>query len=212
VIPSSVVFLGDSSLSGCDLLGLVTFESGSRLEHIGECALCESGLISIAVSPSVTFIDGSLFIAVCASPVPTPTNHRNYRIREDFLEDFEGSTIYGYLGTCCSVVIPSSVAVLGRSSCRESQPLESVTFESGSLLELIEESAFRESMLKSIVIPSSVVVLGKSSFSECKSLESVIFENGSQLARIEEFAFYESGLTKIEIPSSVVVLGKSSFS
>jgi hypothetical protein len=65
-----------------------------------------------------------------------------------------------------------------------------VTFESGSRLKWIEESAFQESGLQSIMIPSSVVVLGKDSFCQCKSLESVTFENGSHLKRIEEFAFH----------------------
>jgi hypothetical protein len=86
-----------------------------------------------------------------------------------------------------------------------------VTFESGSRLERIEESAFQWSGLKSILIPSSVVVLGKSSFSWCKSLESVTFESGSRLELIEESAFQWSGLKSILIPSSVVVLGKLSF-
>jgi hypothetical protein len=59
-----------------------------------------------------------------------------------------------------------------------------VTFESGSRLERIEESAFSESGLKSIEIPSSVVNLGKWSFYQCKSLRSIGFESGSRLQRI----------------------------
>jgi hypothetical protein len=86
-----------------------------------------------------------------------------------------------------------------------------VTFESGSRLERIEESAFSECGLNLIVIPASVVVLGKSSFAGCKSLSSVRFEKGSRLERIEESAFSDSELRLIVIPASVVVLGKSSF-
>jgi hypothetical protein len=86
-----------------------------------------------------------------------------------------------------------------------------VTFESGSRLERIEESAFYGSGLKSVEIPSSVGVLGKKNFYQCKSLESATFESGSRLERIEELVFYESGLKSIEIPSSVAVLGKCSF-
>jgi hypothetical protein len=109
-----------------------------------------------------------------------------------------------------SILIPSSVIVLGKHSFYECKSLESVTFESGSRLERIEEYAFYHSGLKSIEIPSSVVVLDKKSFSECKSLESVTFESGSRLERIEECAFYPSGLKSIELPSSVV-LGELSF-
>jgi hypothetical protein len=106
--------------------------------------------------------------------------------------------------------------------------VESVTFENGSGLERIEESAFYKSGLKSIVIPSSVVVLGEKSFYECKSLESVTVEDdfplkprspmliqhprwGSRLERIGESGFDGLRLKSIEIPSSVVILCKRSF-
>jgi hypothetical protein len=86
-------------------------------------------------------------------------------------------------------MIPSSVVVLGKWSFYGCKSLESVTFESGSGLERIEEFAFSGSGLRSILIPSSVVVLGKWSFCGCKSLESVTFESGSRLERIEEEMF-----------------------
>jgi hypothetical protein len=134
-----------------------------------------------------------------------------FRLRERFLEDFDGSTICGYFGCCRSIVIPSSVFVLGKESFCGCESLESVIFESGSRLERIEESALCESGLKSILIPSSVIVLGKWSFRGCRSLASVTFESGSRLERIEERALCESGLKSILIPSSVTVLGKWSF-
>jgi hypothetical protein len=63
---------------------------------------------------------------------------------------------------------PASVVVLGRESFRRCESLESVTFESGSRLERIEERVFCGSGLKSVLIPSSVVVLARDSFYECK--------------------------------------------
>jgi hypothetical protein len=56
------------------------------------------------------------------------------------------------------IEIPSSVVVLGRSSFRQCESLESVIFQSGSRLERIEEFAFHGCVLKSLEIPSSVVV------------------------------------------------------
>jgi hypothetical protein len=88
-----------------------------------------------------------------------------------------------------SIVIPSSVVVLGRYTFYRCKSLESVTFQSGSRLERIEGCAFKESGLKEIEIPSAAVVLGTGSFRGCKSLESVTFESGSRLERIEEEMF-----------------------
>jgi hypothetical protein len=52
-----------------------------------------------------------------------------------------------------SIVIPSSVVVLGKMCFYGCKSLESVTFESGSRLERIEECAFSGSGLKSIENP-----------------------------------------------------------
>jgi hypothetical protein len=68
-----------------------------------------------------------------------------------------------------------------KSWSRAMDPVSVVAFERGSTTEVIEESAFGSSGLKSIMIPSSVVVLGNSCFRQCWSLESVTFENGSRL-------------------------------
>jgi hypothetical protein len=110
-----------------------------------------------------------------------------------------------------SIVIPSSVIVLRKSSFAWCKLLESVTFESGSRLKRIEKSTFSSSGLKSIEIPSSVIVLNESIFRKCNLLESVTFENGSKLERIQERAFLKSSLRSIIIPSSVIVLSESSF-
>jgi hypothetical protein len=189
----------------------VIFESGSRLERIEDYAFRESGLKSIEIPGSVTSISVSAFSGLFLDSFCVSPDNRRFRVREFFLEDFDGLTICQYFASCRSIMIPSSVVVLGKESFYECKSLGSVTFEGGSRLERIEESAFRESGLKSIEIPSSVVILGKGSFAGCRSLESVTFESGSRLERIEKSAFRESGLKSIEIPSSVVVLGISSF-
>jgi hypothetical protein len=98
-----------------------------------------------------------------------------------------------------------------RSCPRFLDRLSDVVFESGSTAEVIGDSAFADSGLKSIVIPSSVGALGKGSFCHCQSLESVIFEIGSRLEQINGFAFSWTLLGSIVIPWSVVVLGGGSF-
>jgi hypothetical protein len=189
----------------------VRFESGSRLERIEEGAFFMSGLKWVEIPGSVTFIDDSAFAWPSLNSIAISRDNRHYRIRQSLVEDICGSTIYRYFGSCCLIVIPSSVVVLGKGSFRECKSLESVIFVSGCRLERIGESAFYGSGLKSISIPFSVVVLGKSSFHVCESLESVRFESGCRLERIEESAFSLSGLKTVLIPSSVVVLGDSSF-
>jgi hypothetical protein len=220
VIPSSIIVLSKWSFAGCKSLESVTFEADSRLERIEESAFIGSGLISIIIPRSVASISGFAFSTYCLSSISVSPDNRHFRIRESFLEDICGSTIYRYFGSCPSIAIPSYVVALSKGSFTGCKSLESVTFENGSELERIDEYAFscpytcyggNLGTLKSIVIPASVVVLGKDCFGHCKSLESVRFDSCGRLELIDEASFYESGLRSIEIPSSVVVLGKYSF-
>jgi hypothetical protein len=63
-----------------------------------------------------------------------------------------------------SILIPSSVVILGEKSFWSCESLESVTFESGSRAERIEEDAFSRNGLKSILIPGSVTFIDDSAF------------------------------------------------
>jgi len=92
--------------------------------------------------------------------------------------------------------------------------LTSVTFDEGSQLASIGDSAFSGcTELTSITIPSSVISIGEEVFAGCSTLTSVTFDEDSQLASIGDYAFSDfSGLTSIIIPDSVEIIGGGAFS
>jgi hypothetical protein len=126
-----------------------------------------------------------------------------------------------------TVVLPRSIGVLSCGCFLGCQLLETVIFESGSVLREIGEYAFGGSGLMSIVIPASVRVIGRIAFKWCTSLESVTFESGSELRNIGEDAFAvidqdmfgvvgmdEAALNQLKniiIPASVEVIGTGAF-
>jgi hypothetical protein len=110
-----------------------------------------------------------------------------------------------------SIEIPARATVLGEKLFADLKQLESVTFESGSQLERIEENSFRGSGLRAIVLPSSLTDLAAGSFQDCASLRSVVFENGSRLDKIGASAFEASCMREIKIPSALRILGARSF-
>jgi hypothetical protein len=188
-------------------VSVVAFERDSSLEGICDSGFRESELRSIVVPSSVVVLGKESFHG-CRS-LESVTFESGSRLERIERSAFSGTVIFS--NKLKSVLIPSSVVVLGKRSFGQCKSLESVTFESGSRLERIEKRAFQGSGLRSILIPSSVVVLGKESFHWCKSLESVIFESVSRLERIEESAFFASELRSIVIPASVAFLGASAF-
>jgi hypothetical protein len=116
-----------------------------------------------------------------------------------------------YKSSLQSIMIPSSVKILGSSCFSCCQSLSSMTFESNSHLTRIESEAFSDSSLQSIMIPNNIEILGSKCFSKCKSLSSITFESKSHLIGIEFDAFSFSSLKSIEIPRSVQFIHGSAF-
>jgi hypothetical protein len=111
------------------------------------------------VIPSDVAVFGGL--SFCLASLESVTFERGSRLERIKEDAFCASGLR-------SILIPSSVIVLGKESFCVCKSLESVTFENGSRLELIEESGFHGSGLRSIEIPFSVVVSGKLNFYRCE--------------------------------------------
>jgi hypothetical protein len=102
-----------------------------------------------------------------------------------------------------SIVIPASVAVIGKDCFLMCHFLFSVSFEADSRLIRIEEGAFAFCMaLKSICIPRSVEQIDRECFTGCSSLEILTVESGSRLVRVARPIFLNcKSLKRIELQS-----------
>jgi hypothetical protein len=205
-IPASVEVLCKNSFSNCNSLASITFELNSKLQRIEKSAFVGSGLKVLLLPNCVDYLSGSALIGLCLNAVGFWPGPCKFLVHEFFIEDIAGRSIVRYYGQSNAVVIESRIENLCESCFSNCRSLASITFESNSKLQRIEEYAFAESGLKTIHIPGSVEVLCKNSFSKCNSLASITIESNSKLHRIEEFAFAESGLTTIHVPASVEVL------
>jgi hypothetical protein len=84
--------------------------------------------------------------------------------------------------------------------CRK---LAKITFEAGSTVKEIPESAFRSSIITELDIPKSVTRLSMQCFAKTRQLKTVRFEAGSALKTIETDAFYATGVEAITFPAGV---------
>jgi hypothetical protein len=71
-------------------------------------------LKSIGIPGNVTCIDGSASAWVSLNSIWVSPDNMRFQLRDCFLEDVGGPTIYWYFGSCHSIVIPSWVSVLGQ--------------------------------------------------------------------------------------------------
>lgn len=95
------------------------------------------------------------------------------------------------------------VIAIGQISFQENMQIESITFENDSKTEIIDESAFNSSSIKSIVIPKSVKKILSHAFAFCQSLTEIRCEKGSMLQEIGHNAFSSPSLTTLIIPNNV---------
>ena len=128
------------------------------------------------------------------------------------------------------LTLPSSLIKIDRFAFEECTDLKEVVANEG--LEIIGQSAFRNSALETITLPSTLIIIGKQafyrtkissvvipdgvtsipsySFYGCSELKSVTF--GVRVNQIDESAFYNcTSLTKIVIPEVVSRIGDYAF-
>lgn len=115
----------------------------------------------------------------------------NYTLKDDFLLDKTGKTVYAYFGKSDAVVrIPKGVTTIGPKAFIHSQTLKKVILPNS--LETIEPKAFfRTRGIKTITFPKKVSKIGEKSFCECYGLRNVKF-TGSQLKHCAIDAFQET--------------------
>ena len=84
--------------------------------------------------------------------------------------DNEYMVVVGYIGTPDYIAIPETYQGLPVTG--------------------INDSAFKDSSVKTVIIPDSITSIGEDAFYECHSLETIIFGENSQLTNIGNDAFY----------------------
>ena len=76
---------------------------------------------------------------------------------------------------------------------------------------ILEEGAFKHTLIKNIILPPTLVKMGEAVFAESTELVSVVMQ-GDSLRKIPDFAFDAcTSLKKVVLPSSVLILGKKCF-
>ena len=180
----------------------------NTLTAIGTQAFFNTSLVSISIPAGVKTIGKEAF-EYCTS-LQTVTFEKGSKLKA-----FEsGSGWGGVFGSCTSLTtieIPASVETIGHYTFSDCTSLQTVTFEKGSQLKMIEWSLFSGcTSLTSIEILASVETIEEYAFNGCTSLKTVTFEKGSKLKTVDGFGVCTS-LTTIEIPASVETIKYSAF-
>tara|TARA_B110000858_G_scaffold29990_2_gene32494 strand:- start:4572 stop:7133 length:2562 start_codon:yes stop_codon:yes gene_type:complete len=222
IIPSSVT---DINANAFDSSGLVSLTIPSTVTTIGEYAFASiTSLKNVTIYTSAAPTNGgrmffgspNIETATLDFSGPIANNILANRVMLTSVTLLNVTSIgfesFAATSTLTSINIPNTVTDISGSAFASTTILTTVTFDSGSALTTIGESAFQSSGLTSIVILSSVTSIEESAFQSCSSLTSVTFDSGSALTTIGDSAFKVSGLTSIVIPSLLTSIGIQAFS
>ncbi len=219
-LPDQLKVLPNHTFYGCTALEEVKF--GIYLETIGDRAYSDcSSLLAVEMPTSLKSIGEDAFSG-CTGLVTVKLNAGLETIGKGAFDGvaFGSKDMSGAI-TGGSLTIPGSVTSIGAAAFKNSEYLETVTFENGSA-ELTmssnyaafdgEKGVFREcKALKSVTLPDQLKVLPNHTFYGCTALEEVKF--GIYLETIGDRAYSDcSSLLAVEMPTSLKSIGEDAFS
>ena len=173
-IPNSVTSIGDYAFNGNKNLTTLTFEEGSNLTTIGNCAFCGNNISSLTIPNSVTSIENYAF-------------SYNRNITTLIFEEGSNLTTIGdsafYENNISSLTIPASVTSIGNAAFSFNSNLTTITFEEGSNLTSIGDLAFNSCALdyqnedSPLYLPNNeFTTMGNSAFSNNPNLKYIYYE------------------------------------
>lgn len=109
-------------------------------------------------------------------------------------------------------LIGSNVTTIG-DNCFNGSKLSIVYIPpSGSLLNSIGESAFKDSLIEYIYIPANVTRIGSNCFNGCSNLSTVIFDKNITLTNLPDYCFNKTPLLNFNINNNLYFIGNYCFS
>ena len=202
--------------------------------RIGDCAFQDSGLTSITIPNSITFIAGSAggctaFIGCRGlTSINVASGNTRYHSSGNCLIETSSKTLlvgcknsviptdgsvtsvgdYAFYGVeITTLTISSGVTSIGYEAFSNCVKLSRVTL---SGIKIIEDKAFNGcSSLTNVAISKGTTSIGNQAFAECGKLSSLTM---SDVTSIGEYAFYNcSSLTSVTIPRGVTSIGWGAF-
>jgi hypothetical protein len=172
VIPAQIHDIAPYSFS-VPALPRVSFEADSRLMRLGPWAFTDTKIQALTLPPRVEIIHGT---SLGASSLSVDAANPFFRVFGDFLVDHSGARLVRYLGESSHLCIPREIECLGPFSFWGNHRIDTVTFEAGSRLRVIERSAFESSSLNTISFPPSLEWISRAAFVLSTALESVVVD------------------------------------
>lgn len=238
VMSDNITYIGRYTFKGCPALREVVL--GKNLQTIDGLAFADCNAIEICEIPAnVSSISATAFTSTAFTALTIAEENRTYikdgnciieRDTDTVVAGCNESIIPAYVKHIGNyafyerdlhhIVIPNSVLTIGKYAFSECALLESIEFQSGSSLGIIDAYAFEScTSLKNVLLPEKLRVISDRAFYRCEKLSRITFGysdgmftyGASALESIGNYAFAETALTSFTIPATVTNIGNGAF-
>jgi hypothetical protein len=190
-IPGSVAIIDEYAFVDCFSLSEVKFELPSKLRTIGSGSFsgCQS-LARFRFVGSVEEIGGSFLNRSGVHEIIVDEDNDHFKVIDGFLANRQGTRIIHYFGSECDIRIGRDIETVCEHSFRGCECLRSVTFEKGSRLAVVEESAFQECLsLERVEFEALRPIFDDYCFADCGQLKDVLFAGRPDRFALNDYAF-----------------------
>jgi hypothetical protein len=148
VIPANVELIKKHALVTPHLQKL-TFEPGSNLKEIEDCAVSCHPDLKVEIPPKCEILHGN---SVLTKNLTVSKEHPFFVFEDSFLMTRDRKTLIRYYGRAMHLIIKKEVEVLG-NECFGYDDTREIEFEAGSMLREIQSRAFCMSLKKGVELP-----------------------------------------------------------
>ena len=181
------------------------------------CSICGLDTVDTLYDFSNGTINGLKYPLMGSINIPTTLNIYSTNTASFSIDTVNkiGANAFNYCTGINQISIPSSIVTIENKAFTHSD-ISIITFESGSRLQTIGESAFENcemlGWVKGIELPASLENIGSRAFYSCNKLAKVVFANKSKLTSIGKNAFYNCAeLAEVYIPANTTVIDDYAF-
>ena len=186
-LSSGLTTIGECAFYASYSLTSVTIPDS--VTSVGWYAFCNSGLTSLSIPSSVSFIDDGAFSCCTGlTAISVSASNQSYVAVDGVLFTKDKTELITYPSgrTATSYTVPNGVKIIHREAGSDNRSLIS------------------------LVIPDSVTTIGTEPFANCSKLENLTLGNG--VRDIKSFAFQRTAIRQVTIPKSVTHIESTAFS
>lgn len=203
---TSLHTIGDYAFGNCSLVESIDLSACTSLETIGDYAFynCRS-LKMFGLPDSLTEIGESAF------EISDSFDARylfDLDMSDSALQSI-GKYAFKKFAGLKSIVLPSTLTLLGEGAFCDCRNLQSVDLSS-TALDKIEDATFKNASVITVSFPKEMNSIGVESFSGC-AISNLDLSEASALTIIGSYAFFGNCLSKIILPPSLAYLNTFAF-